>query len=81
MSFGPNRIITLVFMATDSFHRVIMGKKVLPLFSADFHPILFILAGNNDIHESPEEFEIQRDSTTDCGISCPVASEKISIDL
>ena len=46
-----------------------------------FHPILFIHAGNNDIHESSEEFEVRRDSTTDCGVNCPLASEKISIDL
>ena len=48
-----------------------MGKTVLSLFSAVFHPILFILAGNNGIHESSEEFEIRRDSTIDCGVSCP----------
>ena len=56
--FRQDRTRTLVSMATDSFHRVIMGKTVLPLFSAVFHPILFILVGNNDICESLEEFEI-----------------------
>ena len=66
-----DRTRTLVSMATDNFHRVIMGKTVLPLFSAVFHPIFFILAGNNDICESLEEFEIRRDSTIDCGVSCP----------
>ena len=69
--FWQDRTRTLVSMATDSFHRVIMGKTVLSLFSAVFHPILFILAGNNDIRESLEEFEIRRDSTIDCGVSCP----------
>ena len=58
-----------------------MGKTVLPLFSAVFHPTLFILAGNNDMHESSEEFEIQNASTTDCGVSCPLASEQIPTDL
>ena len=29
--FGPDRIRTLVFMATDSSHRVIMGKILLAL--------------------------------------------------
>ena len=38
-----DRTRTLVSMATDNFHRVIMGKTVLPLFSAVFHPIFFIL--------------------------------------
>ena len=40
------------------------------------HPILFILAGNDDKDESSEEFEIRPDLTTDCGVSCPLASEK-----
>ena len=57
-------------MATDM---VIMGKTKLPLFHSCFSSkaILFILAGNNDMHESSEEFEIRPDSTTDCGIRCP----------
>ena len=38
------------------------------------HPV-FILAGNDDMHES-SEFEIRPDPTTDCGVSCPGASEK-----
>ena len=35
------------------------------------YPILFILAGNDDMHESSEEFEIRPDPTTDCNVSCP----------
>ena len=31
LGFGPARIRTLVSMATDSFHRVIMGKTLWPL--------------------------------------------------
>ena len=53
-----------------------MGKTVLAFFAAVFHPIHFILAGKNDMYKSSEEFEIQRDSTTDCGVICPLASEK-----
>ena len=30
------------------------------------------------MHESSEEFEIRRDSTTDCRVSCPLVSEKKS---
>ena len=32
---------------------------------------LVLLAGNNDMHGSSKEFEIQPDPTTDCGVSCP----------
>ena len=61
-------------MATD---RVKMEKKmVLPLFWAVFYPIIFILAGNADMHEGSEEFEIRPDLITACGVSCPLESKK-----
>ena len=66
ISFGPDRIITLVSMATDSSHRVIIGKTVLPLFLSCFSSDPIILADNNAMHKSSEEFEIRRDSTADC---------------
>ena len=36
LGFGQDRIKTLVFMATDSSNRVIMGKLVLSLFLGCF---------------------------------------------
>ena len=71
LGFGPDRIRILVSMATESSHRVIMEKTVSPLFLAVSHPILLILAGNDDMHESSDEFEFWLDWTTDCGVSCP----------
>ena len=59
-------------MAKDGSHRFLMEKNgVSNFFSAVCQLILFILAGNNGMHESSEEFEIRRDPTTDCGVSCP----------
>ena len=55
-------------MATDM---VIMENGVATFSRLFFYPILFILAGNDDMHESSEEFEIRPDPTTDCGVSCP----------
>ena len=69
--FGPDRIKTLVSMATNSSQMFIMEETVLPTCSAVFHPILSILTGNDDMHGSSEEFEIQPDPTTDCEVSCP----------
>ena len=46
-----------------------------------FNQIFFILAGNEDIHNISDEFEIRPDQTKDCGVSCPWASGKIPIDL
>ena len=66
LKFGQIRL--LVSMATD---RVIMKKRCCHFFSAVFYPILFILAGNDEMHESSDEFEILPDLTTDCGVSCP----------
>ena len=72
IGFDPDRIRTLVSMATDSSHRVIMEKKRRHhVFSNAFDRILFILAGNDDMHESLDEFEIWPYSTTDYGVSCP----------
>ena len=48
-------------------------------FSVAIDPILFTLAGNEDSHNILDEF--RPDLTTDYGVSCPWASEKIPIDL
>ena len=58
-------------MATDSSHRVILVKTASSRFLECFDRILFILAGNDDMHESLDEFEIWLDLTTDYGVSCP----------
>ena len=71
LGFGPDRIRTLVSMATESSPRVIMEKTGSPLFSAVFHPILFILAGTDDMYGSSDKFKFRPDWTTDCGVSCP----------
>ena len=68
MSLKFGQISPLVSMAAD---RVMMEKWCCHIFSAVFYPILFILAGNDDMHESSEEFEIRPDPTTDCRVSCP----------
>ena len=46
-----------------------------------FDRIFFILAGNKKIHNISDKFEIRPDRTKDCGVSCPGASGKITIDL
>ena len=67
MGFGPVRIRTLVSMATDGSHRVIMRKTTLSRFIECFffYRILLIPAGNDDKYESLDEFEIWPDSTTE----------------
>ena len=50
-------------------------------FSVAIDPILFKLTGNKDMHNILDEFEFRPDRTTDYGVSCPWASEKIPIDL
>ena len=45
-------------------------KMVLPLFSAILEQILFILAGNDDIHKSLDEFEIWPDPIRDHRVCC-----------
>ena len=50
-------------------------------FSVAIDPILSNFAGNEDMHNILVEFEFRPDRTTDYGVSCPWASEKIPIDL
>ena len=45
-------------------HRLIMRKQCIHFFSAVHDLILFILAGNDNIHESLDGFEICLDMTT-----------------
>ena len=47
------------------------GKWCLHLFLVVFNSILFILAGNEDMHKISDEFEVQPDPTTDYGVGCP----------
>ena len=71
VGFDLDCIRTLVSMATYISHIVIMVKRRHHVFTNVFDWILFILAGNDDMHESFGEFEIWPDSTTDDGVSCP----------
>ena len=45
-------------------HSLIMGKRCHHIFSAIFDWILFIFAGNEDMHKSLNEFEILPDAIT-----------------
>ena len=58
----------LVSMATES---VTVEKRRHHVFSNVFVRIHFILAGNDDIHKSLNEFEIRRDPTMHHGVGCP----------
>ena len=69
MSLKFRQTQPLVSMVTD---RVMMGKKGVSTFSHLFFiRSFFILAGNNDMHESSDEFEFRPYWTTDCQVSCP----------
>ena len=69
MSLKFGQIQPLVSMVTD---RVMMEKTASPLLPAVFHPFLFILPGNDDMHESSDDFEFRPDWTTDFGVSCKI---------
>ena len=42
-----------------------------------FDLIILILAGNEDMHESLDEFKFRPDTTTNSRVICPWASEKL----
>ena len=50
-------------------------------FSVAIDLILFKLTDDEDMYNMLDEFEFGPDRTTDYGVSCPWASEKIPIDL
>ena len=50
--------------------RQIGSNSGLHLFSVAFDPILFIVAGNEDMHKISNEFEFWSDWITDYGVSC-----------
>ena len=63
-------------MATVSSHRVTVGKMASSNYRMFLIGTFLILAGNDDMHEILDEFEIWPDSTMDYGVSCPSAYEK-----
>ena len=65
LDFALDWIRTLVSMAIDSSHRVIMGKICDHSSSFIFDWDFFILAGNKDSHKISDGFEIRQDPTKD----------------
>ena len=61
--------------------KILMYNVVTTLERFIFDRIFFILAGNKEIYNISNEFKIRPDRTKDCGVSCPWASGKISINL
>ena len=68
----PKRRFIAQSLSCSPFHRLEMteilskGRKTLT------HPsILFILAGNKDMHKISDGSEFRSDRTTDYGVSCP----------
>ena len=49
-------------------------NTLAPLF---FESIILILAGNEDMHESLDEFKFRPDTDTNTRVICPCASEKL----
>ena len=58
-------------MATVISHRVTVEKTASSNFRVFLIGTFLILAGNDDMHESLDEFEIWPDSTMDYGASYP----------
>ena len=68
MSSKLGQMRPLVSMATD---KVTVGKWRHHVFKNVFDPIQLILAGNDEIYNSLNEFEIRRYPTMDYGVGCP----------
>ena len=55
----------------------ITSRRSSKLGACIFDWIFFILAGNEDIHESLDEFKFRPDTDTNTRVICPCASEKL----
>ena len=64
--FGEIRPWTAELAALERLKKsnILIMEKMTSHFSAIFHLILLILAGNEDMHRSLDEFEIRPDPTT-----------------
>ena len=58
-----------VFVCFVLYLAKISGENLQDHWSSGY-PILFILAGNDNMHKSSKELEIRPDPTTDCRVSC-----------
>ena len=71
VGFDLDLIRTLVSMTTVSSHRVKVGKTASSNSLMFLIRTFLILAGNDDMHVSLNEFKILLDSTMDYGVGCP----------
>ena len=65
--FGQIRPLTAELAALERLKKSLYtnnGKNSVATFSAVLDQIHFILAGNDDIHDSSDKFEIWQDPTT-----------------
>ena len=60
-----------------NLHRLIMEESCEHSSSFIFDWINLILAGNQDMHESLNEFKFRPDTTTNSRVICPCTSEKL----
>ena len=58
-----------------------IGSKLWFPWQHVFDPIVFILAGNEDMHKISDNFEFRPVRTTDYRVSCPWTSKKFPIDI
>ena len=73
--FGFGQVTTLIAMATFSLLWIYLVNSQVSVYRTMgplvFYCNLIILAGNNDMHKSLNEFEFQPDPATDYGVTCP----------
>ena len=66
LNLGKIPLLTLELAALER-----LKSRRHHFFSVAIEPILFKLAGNEDMHNILDEFEFRPDRTTDYGVSCP----------
>ena len=65
LNLGQIPLLTMEIAALEC-----LKNRCHHFFSVVIDPILFKLAGNEDMHNILDEFEFRPDQTTDYGVSC-----------
>ena len=66
LNLGQIPLLTMELVALER-----LKNRCHHFFSVAIDPILFKLAGNEDMRNILDEFEFRPDRTTDYGVSCP----------
>ena len=74
---GPRTAELAALERLEKSPKTYNGRNLVTTLTPIFGSIILILAGNEDMHESLDEFKFRPDTDTNTRVICPCASEKL----